>query len=105
MSPPIQSTPNFSVSSLRASSVGSSVVSKRISSSLSSFGAIRPLSSMTAMTFSSPRENCMMSAGAAIRAIISTGISSVVMIKDFLRTRSLNSRWMMMDMLDMAFPF
>ena len=52
------------------------------------------------MTFSSPREYCMISAGEAIRAIISTGISNVVMIKDFLRTRSLNSRWMMMDMFD-----
>jgi len=44
----------------------------------------------------------MMSAGAAISPIISTGISKVVMMKDFLRTRSLNSRWMMMDMLDMT---
>ncbi len=78
------------------------MVSKRISSSFSSFGATSPLSSMTAMTFSSPRENCMMSAGAAISPIISTGISKVVMMKDFLRTRSLNSRWMMMDMLDMT---
>ena len=38
---------------------------------------------MTAMTFSSPRENSMMSAGAAIRAIISTGMRIVVMMKDF----------------------
>lgn len=44
----------------------------------------------------------MMSAGAIISTIISTGMRIVVMMKDFLRTRSLNSRWIMMDTLDMV---
>ena len=44
----------------------------------------------------------MMSAGAAISPIISTGISKVVMMKDFLRTRSLNSRPMMIPTCDMV---
>ena len=59
------------------------MVSKRISSSLSSFGGYQAAFVDDGDDLSSPRENCMMSAGAAIRAIISTGISSVVMMKDF----------------------
>ena len=44
----------------------------------------------------------MMSIGANIRPTISSGISSVVMMKDFLRTRSLNSRPMMIPTCDMV---
>ena len=47
----------------------------------------------------------MMSIGANIRPIISRGMSSVVMMKDFLRTRSLNSRPMIMLTCDMIVSF
>ena len=60
---------------------------------------------MTAICFSSPREYFMMSIGANIRPIISRGMSSVVMMKDFLRTRSLNSRPMIMLTCDMIISF
>ena len=40
--------------------------------------------------------------GAAIIPIISTGISNVVIINDFLRTRSLNSRAMIIPILFIA---
>ena len=47
----------------------------------------------------------MMSAGATIRPIISTGIRIVVTMNDFLRTRSLNSRVMIIPIFEFAMAF
>jgi hypothetical protein len=91
-------TPKMSVSS-RACSRVSSVGWKIISSLPSSCGAIIPLSSTTAKVFVSPLAKSIISVGAAISPSISMGISMVVMINDFLRTRSLNSRAIMIPIL------
>ena len=104
MSPPIHSTPKTSVS-VRASSRLLPVGSNTTSSPLSSPGAMIPLSSITSRCLVSPLAKSIMSVGAAISASISTGIRMVVMMNDFLRTRSLNSRAMIMLILFIVVMF
>ena len=64
-----------------------------------------PLSSITSRCLVSPLAKSIMSVGAAISASISTGIRMVVMMNDFLRTRSLNSRAMIMLILFIVVMF
>ena len=64
-----------------------------------------PLSSTTSRVLVSPLAKIIISVGAAIRAIMSTGMSTVVMMNDFLRTRSLNSRAIIIPVLFMVFGF
>ena len=104
MSRPIHRTPKTSVS-VRASSRLLPVGSNTTSSPLSSPGAMIPLSSITSRCLVSPLAKSIMSVGAAISASISTGIRMVVMMNDFLRTRSLNSRAMIMLILFIVVMF
>ena len=63
-------------------------------------GMIKPLSSITAIWRSEGVESIIMRVGAAMSMSISSGMSSVVIMKLFLATRSENSREMIMPMFE-----